>query len=90
MIHVLALIIACAAFLALAVSMKRHQRDLVGRSLPDTQARMARVTGWLLLAVVWAIEATLIGPAMGSIVWFGEASIGAWLTVAAINWKAAR
>ncbi|MEE4451682.1 DUF3325 domain-containing protein [Novosphingobium resinovorum] len=90
MIHLLPLAIAIAAFVALAVSMKRHQRDFVGRLLPEPQARLARVTGWLLLGVVWAIDAALLGPAMGTLVWIGEASMGAWLTVAAITWKAAR
>lgn len=90
MIHLLSLFGAVAAFLALAVSMKRHQRDLVGRALPDTQARLARLTGWALLVVVWGIEAALLGPAMGSIVWFGVASIGGWAIVALINWKSGR
>ncbi len=87
MIHLLSVTIAFAAFLALAVSMKRHQRDLAGRTVPPAQARMARITGWLLLALAWTIEAILIGPAMGTIVWLGELSLAAALTVCTINWK---
>lgn len=87
MIHLLPIVIALAAFLVLALSMKRHQRDLAGRSLPEAQARAARITGWLLLAVVWAVDTALLGPAMGTIVWFGEISLGAALTVCTINWK---
>lgn len=90
MIHVLAVAIAWAAFLALAVSMKRHQRDLVGRPLPERQASAARIAGWTCLAIAWTLEALAIGPALGTIVWVGETSLGGWLTVATIHWRANR
>lgn len=90
MIHVLAIAIAWAGFLALAVSMKRHQRDLVGRPLPEPQANGARIAGWACLAIAWVLEAFAIGPALGTIVWVGETSLGGWLAVAAIHWRANR
>lgn len=90
MIHVLPLALIFAAFLSLAVSMKRHQRDLTGRALTDEQARAARAAGWVLLAAGLGIDIAVLGAAMGTIVWFGETSLGAALTVTAINWKTAR
>lgn len=90
MIHLIPVALACLAFLALAASMKRHQRDLLGRSLPDAQARMLRIAGWALIALVWIIDAMLAGPAMATLIWIGEASIGGWVTVGTINWRATR
>lgn len=90
MIHVLAIAMACAAFLMLAVSMKRHQRDLVGRAVPEARAKLARIAGWLLIALCWALEGWLLGPALGTIVWIGEISMGAWLAIAVIDWRSGR
>lgn len=87
MIHLVVIAVIGAAFLALAISMKRHQRDLLGRSLREGEASFARVTGWLLLALAWALDALALGPAIGTIVWTGEASVGAWLVVSAVTWR---
>lgn len=87
MTHLLPIAIAYAGFIALALATKRHQRDLIGRSLRAVQARTARFTGWLLLALACAIEVVLLGPAMGLIVWLGELSLAAALAVGTINWK---
>ncbi|WP_159979609.1 MULTISPECIES: DUF3325 domain-containing protein [unclassified Novosphingobium] len=90
MIHALAIALACAAFLMLAASMKRHQRDLVGRAVPEPRARLARIAGWVFIAVCWSLEAVVLGPALGTIVWIGELSMGAWLAIAFINWRSGR
>lgn len=87
MIHLLPLATAFAAFLALALSMKRHQRDLSTRALTAARSRIARIAGWLLLALTWSVEAALLGPAMGTIVWFGQISAGAALAITTINWR---
>lgn len=88
--HALAIAMTCAAFLALAAAMKRHQRDLLGRTLPAPQARLARIAGWVLLVAAWALEAATVGPAIGTLAWIGETSLGAWLTIATINWRSGR
>ncbi|WP_404476280.1 DUF3325 domain-containing protein [Novosphingobium sp. BL-52-GroH] len=88
--HALAIAMICTAFLALAAAMKRHQRDLVGRMLPAPQARLARIAGWVLLAASWGLEAMTVGPAVGTLAWIGETSLGAWLTIATINWRSGR
>jgi hypothetical protein len=89
-IHLAVLVLALGAFVALAFGMKRHQRDLAGRPLGPAASRLATTIGWLLLALAWALEAALLGPALGSIAWIGEISVAAWLAVAVITWRATR
>lgn len=90
MMHILPATVIFVGFLMIAACMKRHQRDLLGRMLTPPQVRLAKAGGWTLLATGFVIDAALLGPAMGSIVWFGELSLGAALTVATINWKTTR
>ncbi len=87
MIHLLTLALSCAAFLALALSMKKHQRDLAGRHLPQARARAARIAGWLLIALAWALEVVTAGAAEGTIVWVGLTSMGAWAAIAVLQWR---
>jgi hypothetical protein len=89
-IHLGVLVLALGAFVALALGMKRHQRDLAGRPLSPAASRLATAIGWLLLALAWALEAAFLGPALGTIAWIGEISMAAWLTVGTITWRAAR
>ncbi|MEZ0134484.1 MULTISPECIES: DUF3325 domain-containing protein [Novosphingobium] len=90
MMHILPATVIVAGFLALAASMKRHQRDLLGRLLTHVQTRSTRMAGWFLLGIGWAVNAALLGPAMGTIVWCGELSLGAALTVTTLNWRTRR
>lgn len=43
-------LLALTAWLALALAMARHQRDLLGRTLAAPHARWLHLAGWLLLA----------------------------------------
>jgi hypothetical protein len=70
--------------------MKRHQRDLAGRPLGPSASRLATAIGWLFLALVWALEAASLGPALGTIAWIGEVSVAAWVAVGTITWRAGR
>ncbi|AOR79455.1 DUF3325 domain-containing protein [Novosphingobium resinovorum] len=90
MMHLLPALIAFAGFLALAAAMKRHQRDLLGKSLTEAQMQPVRMAGWLLLGAGWTVSAALLGLAMGTIAWLGELSLGAALTVATLNWRTGR
>ncbi|MFC0204654.1 DUF3325 family protein [Novosphingobium soli] len=90
MMHLLVFLMVLAAFLALAAGMKRHQRDLLGRTLPFGQTRVVRSAGWLLLAAGWVLDTVLLGPAVGTLAILGEASISAWLSIAIINRQSAR
>lgn len=88
--HLLAVVIAIGAFVALALGMKRHQRDLAGGPLGPARSRLARTTGWLLLALAWGVEAALCGPALGTLAWIGEISLAAWIAVGTLTWRATR
>lgn len=87
MIHLLCLLLGIAAFAALALSMKRHQRDLAGRALTERESRLTRIGGWTLVAPVLAIDAAAFGLGYGLIAWAGQLTMGAWLNVAWLCWK---
>lgn len=82
MIHMLAILLALSAFALLAMSMPRHQQDLVGRKLASAVSRRARVGGYALLLSVFVLDAFASGAAYGAVLWFGHLSIGAWGMVA--------
>lgn len=78
--HLGILAVSCAGFFALALATERHAEHLLGR-LPSPRWRMlARIAGWLLLAVslAWAIDALDTG--IGITLWLG------WLSIAALTW----
>lgn len=78
--HLGILAVSCAGFFALALATERHAEHLLGR-LPAPHWRMlARIAGWLLLAVslAWAIDA--LGAGIGITLWLG------WLSIAALTW----
>ncbi|WP_334185678.1 DUF3325 domain-containing protein [Novosphingobium sp.] len=87
MIHLLCLLLGIAAFAALALSMKRHQRDLAGRALTQHESRLARIGGWTLVALVLLIDAGAFGLGYGMIAWAGQLTVGAWINVAWLCWK---
>lgn len=82
MIHLLAILLALSGFALLAVSMPRHQTDLVGRKLARAASRRVRVGGYALLLAVFLLDGFMSGAAYGAILWFGHLSIGAWGMVA--------
>lgn len=87
MIHLLSLFLATAAFAALALSMKRHQRDLVGRTLSEREAGLLRIGGWVLISLVLAIDIATFGFGYALVAWAGQTTMGAWLNVAWLCWK---
>jgi|GEM_PF-489496 len=85
LIHLIAILLCIAGFLALAVAMDRHQRDLLGRKLAPREARIARMAGGGLLVLALALDMIGLGAAYGAIVWFSHLSLGAaamltWIT----------
>ncbi|QSR19940.1 DUF3325 domain-containing protein [Novosphingobium sp. KA1] len=87
MIHFTAILLALGGFSALALSMTRHQRDLVGRTLAARQATAARISGWVLLVSAFAVDVTALGGGYGSVACFAHLSVGAWLTIALLHWR---
>lgn len=87
MIHFIAILLTLGGFYALALSMTRHQRDLVGRTLVARQANTARISGWALLVAAFVLDVATQGGGYGSVAWFAHLSVGAWLTVAILHWR---
>ena len=78
LLHLAILLISLAGFAALALATERHAEHLLGR-LPAPQWRLlARVAGWLLLAVSLALGIAYLGSGVGITLWLG------WLTIAAL------
>lgn len=78
--HLGVLAVSLAGFFTLALATERHAEHLLG-SLPAPRwRRLARIAGWLLLAVslAWAIDA--LGTGIGITLWLG------WLSIAALAW----
>ncbi len=88
MIHLLAVVLSLSGFAALALSMKRHQRDLIGRALSERERVLARSAGALAIAASLAVAMAGFGPGLGAIAWFGHMSLAAWIVVTALCWHA--
>lgn len=87
MIQLLCIVLAGGAFAALALSMKRHQRDLAGRALTQRETRLARTGGWTLVVLVLGIDAAASGWGYGTVAWAGQLTVGAWANVAWLIWR---
>lgn len=89
MIHMLAICASILGFGCLCAAMPRHQKDLLGRTLPRQVHRWLRRAGGALLLVALATDMAGIGPAYGAIAWFGHLTIGAAMAVTGLKWKTA-
>lgn len=88
MIHALTFLCALAGFAALALSMDRHQREILRHPLPrrGSLALRALCFGLLLLALVPACRG--LGPALGATVWSGHLSLAAAsLFILLLRWR---
>lgn len=65
-------------FVALALAMPKHSKHLLRRSLPTGSARIARVSGWILLGGALALAIFQWRFSIGSVTWLG------WLSIAGI------
>ena len=78
--HLGILAVSCAGFFALALATERHAEHLLGSQPAPRWRMLARIAGWLLLAVslAWAVDA--LGTGIGITLWLG------WLSIAALSW----
>ncbi|MBL6458380.1 DUF3325 domain-containing protein [Belnapia sp. T6] len=73
--------LAYAGFLALALAMDRHHRDLLG-GVPSRMGRLLfRGGGWMLLGLSIAPCCALWGPSFGAIAWCGLLTLAAFTLV---------
>ena len=85
MITLATLILDLASFLALALSLARHQRDVLGRDLPHAVIRAMRAGGYGGIALAFVLQALVHGPAYGAMAWAGLLTISAVLVVAGLT-----
>lgn len=79
-------ILACwAGLLCLCGSMRRHQRELLRRRLPDRVASALRATGFALLAFALAVDLFALSVEHGALYWFGQLTVGALATVVVLE-----
>lgn len=81
-------LLSLAAWLALALAMERHQRDLLGRKLAGLPVRPLRVIGWLLLVASAAPPTAHWGLLTGLSIWGALISLPAIVLVLAITARA--
>lgn len=77
--HLVGLLLSVAGFVLLALSMPRHQEDVLGHLLAARASLLMRCSGWGLLtaALILAIQAR--GTGMGLVSWAGQLSMAAGL-----------
>lgn len=79
MTTVLIFLLAMAGFAAIALSMGKHHRDILGVTPGRASARSLRATGWLALSASLALSIRAEGLSIGIVQWT------AFLTVAALT-----
>ena len=72
-----ALLLALAGFAALALSMKKHHRDLFGAPPPRGRAMAFQAAGWTLLALSIMPCVIESGWSVGLVLWFGLLTVAA-------------
>lgn len=86
MMWVAVLLLSIAGFLALAVAMNRHQRQLGIRVTPTTrrvwQAAGAGLQTLALLLCMWQA-----GWAVGMVLWFGYLTVAGVMTALLFTWR---
>ncbi len=81
MSHLFAILLALAGFTLIALSMGRHQVDIVGRRLGAVASKGARLGGYALLMLALLLDLVAFGAGYGGVAWFGQLSISAWSVV---------
>lgn len=84
----LSLTMSYTGFTGLSLSMQRHQRDVLGRTLSAHWNTVLRITGYVLLFLTYLLCALQSGPSVGVLLWVGVLSAGAILLVAMLASKA--
>lgn len=77
MIHLAALLFAYAGFVAICLSMAKHQADTLGRKLTPQEQRRLRIGGGLALGIAYASAVAASGWKFGSVLWIGAIMLAA-------------
>lgn len=84
----LALLLAGLA--ALALSMHKHHRDLLGTAPRRGRVLLLRGAGWALLGLSAAACIAGQGVSVGIVFWFGTLTVAALAVAAALTWRTRR
>lgn len=87
MTHGFVLLLSLAGFFCLALSMSKHQRELLPRTIPPSQSRLLRLVGFLAIASALATAGIGIDGVFGPVAWFGHISLAAALVFIVLLWK---
>ncbi|HXH46932.1 MAG TPA: DUF3325 family protein [Bradyrhizobium sp.] len=88
MIHLLALALCLAGFVALALAMHRQQRDLYGKTLPPATTFGLRAAGAGVLLLALAILVTAKSWGIGLVMFSGHTTMAAAIVFCAlIGWR---
>lgn len=88
MLLVLSLAMAYAGFAALCLSMQRHQRAALAKTLPPRWNHVLRFFGYGLLLLAYLPCSMQTAPSVGVLLWIGMMSAAVILLVAILAWKA--
>lgn len=77
--HLIPLLLSCAGFSLLALSMARHQEDVCGRLLAPRPTLILRCSGWAFLMLALLLSVQSRGLSMGLVSWLGQLSMAAGL-----------
>ena len=77
MIHLAALLFAYAGFVAICLSMAKHQPEILGRKLTPKEHQQLRIGGPLALGVSYASAVAASGWKFGSVLWIGAIMLAA-------------
>lgn len=75
MLMIGAVVVAYVGMLALCLGLERHYKQVWGRAPARVLRVGLRVTGWLALALSFALCGAAWGWAMGPVAWFGVISL---------------
>ncbi|RTQ86057.1 MULTISPECIES: DUF3325 domain-containing protein [Stenotrophomonas] len=84
MIHVILFVLSLAAFGCLALTMERHQRDVLRRVLSMQAVQQLRAIGWALLVFTSVFAMRGLGVGFGLAALSGHTSVAAGVVVLAM------
>lgn len=80
-------LIGFAALTSLALATPRHRARLA--AIGPAPPVVARVAGWILMALSTVAAIAALGPAFGLVAWIGQLSIAGALLVLLLSWRPA-
>lgn len=84
MSHLVAVALCVSGFAALALAMRRQQRDIIGRPLPPAVTFLLRAAGACALLCALGVLVAWQGWSLGLVMFSGHTSIAAGLVLCAL------